>query len=260
MDDLPTLDTHAHVDLPVHPDDGALTRCGAVLAQTMNLDEAERSVVRSEPHVAWGVGCHPRSAAAQAAFTPPRFRALLERTAVIGEVGLDGGSAVPMETQLATLRAVLLEASERPRLVSIHSFRATRPVLDELRRTPVVAPMLHWWTGHADETSEAVELGCYFSIHAAVARRSLWRTRVPPERILLESDHGWGDPPEAIPLRIGWVEHLVGQQYGVSPEEIRLAGWRNFARLVAATGVDPLLPAGIRETLAQVPPIASELS
>jgi TatD DNase family protein len=251
MDSLPTLDAHAHVDLP-DDDRSALSRCGAVLAQTESLDEAARLAGQGVPLVAWGAGCHPRRGAAYDAFTLDRLREVMDCTAIVGEVGLDGGSAVPMERQLATLRAILAQVAERPRIVSIHSARATAPLLAELRRTPLAAPILHWWTGRADETSAAVALGCYFSVHAAVARRSIWRSRVPLDRVLVESDHGRGDPPEAIPLRIGWVEHLVAQQYGVTAGAVRLASWRNLAQLVAATGVQELLPEGIRETLARV--------
>jgi TatD DNase family protein len=64
---------------------------------------------------------------------------------------------------------------------------------DELRRKPIIAPILHWWTGTAAETLQAVELGCYFSVHSAVAWRSLFRTQVPLERLLVETDHGWAE-------------------------------------------------------------------
>ncbi len=54
-----------------------------------------------------------------------------------------------------------------------------------------------------------MELGCYFSVHSAVARYSIFRTQVPRERLLVESDHGWADPPGAIPHRVIWVEYLL---------------------------------------------------
>jgi len=246
----PTLDAHAHIDARLHPAPRGLAWVGAVLAQTVSLEEAERSVGQREPWVLWGVGCHPWFPGAQAAFTPERFRALLDRTAVVGEVGLDVGSRVPSATQLATFRAVLRTVAERPRMVSIHSLGATREVLAELRRTPVAVPVLHWWKGRAAETSEAVELGCCFSVHAAVARRTTWRTRVPLERILVETDQETDDPPEAIPAQIERVEDLLAEQYGISPEEVRLTVWRNFARIVEEIGVVDLLPPGIAGVLA----------
>jgi TatD DNase family protein len=230
---LPTLDAHAHID----PEED-LEECGAVLAQAFCLEEQPREA----PNVAWGVGCHPRVGNAQAEFDRDRFATLATRTAIVGEVGLDGGSRVPWDRQLATLRDILAVVADLPRIVSIHSFRATSQVLEELRSKPIIAPVLHWWTGTASETSEAVDLGCYFSIHSQVARRSKWRTRVPPERILIESDHGVHDPPAAIPLRVGWVEYLVAQQYGMTPVDVRRLAWRNFGTLVGATDTAALLP------------------
>jgi len=199
MRELLSLDAHAHFDPARTAQE--LRHSGAVLAMTLSLSEAERVAGRQEPYIAWGVGCHPRKAAAQDEFDPDRFAALARNTAMVGEVGLDGGSRVPLELQLRTLRAVLDWVAQTPRPVSIHSYRATGLVLVELRRRPVVIPILHWWTGSVAETREAVALGCYFSVHSAVARYSLFRTAVPPERVLVESDHGWSDPPAAIPCR-----------------------------------------------------------
>jgi TatD DNase family protein len=188
----PTLDAHGHIT-PKHSSKD-LEDSGAVLAMTLSLDEAALGVSRKESSIAWGVGCHPRFPKSQEAFDVKRFKALLQRTAVVGEVGLDTGSRVPLEFQLKNFRQVLEVVSGIPRLVSIHSYRATGLVLKELRQRPITIPVLHRWTGNADETSEAVELGCYFSIHSAVARQSKFHTRVPLERILLESDHGYNDP------------------------------------------------------------------
>jgi TatD DNase family protein len=207
MAEIPTLDAHAHLN----PMRGSyeLADIGAVLAMTLSLDEAEETLPCTDALVAWGVGCHPRKNAAQQAFNPRRFANLAERTAIIGEVGLDEASRVPIELQLRIFRTVLSYAARQPCIVSIHSFRSTSQVLEELQRTPVIAPILHWWTGSAAETRQAVELGCYFSVHSAVARRSIFRTQVPPERLLVESDHGWADPPGAIPHRLIWVEYLL---------------------------------------------------
>jgi hypothetical protein len=44
---------------------------------------------------------------------------------VIGEIGLDGAVRTPMEYQLAALRGILTVASDMPRLLSVHSYRAT---------------------------------------------------------------------------------------------------------------------------------------
>jgi TatD DNase family protein len=216
---------------------------------TTSLDEATLVVGRPEPFIIWGPGCHPRKVGAQQGFDAGLFRALCEQSAVVGEIGLDLGThaygVAPPELQLRHFRQALQVLAGLPRLVSIHAYRANAMVLDELRRTPIRVPVLHWWTGSADESCQAVELGCYFSVHSAVARQSKFRSHVPPDRVLVETDHGYDDPPAAIPCRVEWVEHLVGQQYGLEQAEVRRLVWRNFAAIVRETGTRRLLPAGL---------------
>jgi TatD DNase family protein len=175
-------------------------------------------------------------------FDAKRFRDLAEQSPIIGEIGLDTGSRVPLEVQQKTFRQALEIAADLRRPVSIHSYAATRLVLEELRRTPVPAPILHWWTGVAEETRYAVALGCYFSIHSQVARRSIFHTIVPPDRMLIESDHGFNDPPPAIPSRVQWVEYLVSQQLDVSVQETRHLAWHNLGRILRETGTLRILP------------------
>jgi TatD DNase family protein len=250
METRPSLDAHAHLDPKRTAEE--LAASGAVLAMTLSLDEAALVVGRPEPLITWGVGCHPRIGQAQESFDVQRFGELVERAAIAGEIGLDTGSRVPLALQLDNLRQALEVLAGLPRLVSIHSYRATGLVLEELQRRPVAFPVLHWWTGSAEETSRAVSLGCYFSIHSAVARWSQFRTRVPPERVLVESDHGYRDPPAAIPCRVEWVEHLVGQQLRLPVAEVRRLAWRNLARIVQETGTGNLLPERLAGILARV--------
>jgi TatD DNase family protein len=213
---------------------------------SLSLDEAAQVAERHDDYIAWAPGCHPRKLAPQQAFDVERLRELAKRSAFIGEVGLDTGSRVPMELQLRTFRHALDVAAELARPVSIHSYRATDLVLDELRRhagdRPIAVPILHGWFGSAAETREAVALGCYFSIHSQVARQSKFRTHVPLERVLVETDHGYDDPPAAIPCRIQWVEYLVAQQYRLDVQDLRQWVWQNFASIVRQTGVLDLLP------------------
>jgi TatD DNase family protein len=250
MGTLPTLDAHAHIRPDRRP--GELSRTGAVLAMTLSLDEAALVLDRHEPQISWGVGCHPRICKAQEAFNAERFGELVERAAIVGEIGLDTGSSVPIELQLKTFRQALDIVAYLPRLVSIHSYRATQLVLDELRRQPVAFPVLHWWTGTAEETQVAVSLGCYFSVHSAVARHSKFRTRVPPERLLIESDHGYNDPPAAIPCRVEWVEHLVGQQLKMDVKDVRRLVWQNLAVIIQSTSTSRLLPKLLEAILLEV--------
>jgi TatD DNase family protein len=250
IETLPTLDAHAHLQSTRTANE--LTSSGAVLAMALSVSEGALVVGRSEPLVAWGVGCHPRKVRAQQAFDVELFRDLVKRTAIVGEIGLDTGSRVPLEIQLRTFRQALEVIRDQPRIVSIHSYRATKLVIEELAKKPITVPVLHWWTGSVKETREAVQLGCYFSVHSAVARHSKFRTAIPRERILVESDHGYADPPAAIPCRIEWAEHLVGQQLKIGVKDVRRLIWRNFAALIRKTGTSGLLPESLRAIAAGV--------
>ncbi len=246
MDTLISLDAHAHLDPSRFTEELAGT--GAVLAMSLSLNEAERALSHHEGLIAWGAGCHPRKPKSQTEFNAQQFRQLVQKSAVAGEIGLDGGSRVPMDKQLSIFRQELDVLADCPRLVSIHAYAATGRVIEELQRRPVAAPVLHGWTGSSEETRQAVALGCYFSIHSAVARYSRFRLYVPRERILVESDHGYTDPPAAIPCRIGWVEYLVAQQYRMDVTDLRRLVWHNFAAIIRATDTLHLLP----ETLAAI--------
>lgn len=250
MKTLPSLDAHAHLD-PVRTS-GELADSGAVLAMTLSLDEAAHVIDRHEPIITWGVGCYPRKLKSQESFDAELFCKLMERTAIVGEIGLDTGSRVPLETQLRIFRQELEIVREFPRFVSIHSYRATGLIIKELKRKPIATPVLHWWTGNVDETREAVALGCYFSVHSAVARHSKFHTAVPCERILIESDHGYADPPAAIPCRVGWVEYLVAQQVKLNVKDVRRLVWRNFATIVHKTETQNLLPEPINAIIKEV--------
>jgi len=240
MKTLPSLDAHAHLD-PTRPA-SELAHSGAVLAMTFSLQGAALAVGRRDRNIAWGVGCHPGDLRAQQEFDIGLFRELVEQTAVVGEIGLDGGARVALRVQVQTFRQALRVITDLPRVVSIHSAGAAGLVLQELQRTPVAVPVLHGWRGTVAETRQAVALGCYFSVQAVMARHSKFRTAVPPERLLFETDHGTGDPPAAIPCRIEWTEHLIAQQLRLGVKEVRRLGWRNLRTIVRQADVHKLLP------------------
>ncbi|HLZ48813.1 MAG TPA: TatD family hydrolase, partial [Candidatus Limnocylindria bacterium] len=223
---LATLDAHVHIAADRRP--AELRAAGFALAMTLSAAEAELTLARHDPKVVWGVGCHPRRARAIAAFDAERFDELASSTPVIGEIGLDATSRVPHDLQLRPFRAALAVARDRGRVVSIHPHKASQAVLDELRRRPQPGAILHWWTGNADETRDAVRLGCAFSVHRAVARRLVW-LGVPRANLLVESDLGYADPPREVPVAIARTERLLADRLGITAGEVREAGWSTLS-------------------------------
>jgi TatD DNase family protein len=247
MPSLPTLDAHAHIKHTHSALD--LSTCGVVLAMTVSLEEASRAITRSDQTILWGIGCHPNEVDAQQRFDERIFRDLIKHTPIVGEIGLDKRSQVPFEAQLKTFRTILNIVADNPRLVSIHSNHATAEVLEELDRHPTSAAVLHWWSASNSRTKAAVELGCYFSINPAIARHSRFSKFVPIERILLETDHGYDDPPEEIPTKIESTEDAVAVKYLVDSASLRHTLWSNFRNVMERINGTDQLPDSIEHLL-----------
>ncbi|WP_410641239.1 TatD family hydrolase [Amycolatopsis sp. lyj-346] len=248
---LPPIDMHAHIEPDISP--GDLLELGSLIfAATRSLDEAERALQRSDPWTVWGVGCHPGLVGVQKAFDAARFAELIARTPYVSEVGLDGKSRVPMDTQRATLDAIFATLQENPRLTSIHSFGATDATLECLTTRSIHGAVLHWWLGNQAQTERAVELGCYFSVNASMLRKPELLASLPLDRVLAETDHPFGDRSGGQGRRPGKVEDVeraLARVHGIDSDDVRKAMWRNFAELVRSTKCGALLPRPVRVAL-----------
>jgi TatD DNase family protein len=251
---LPPIDMHAHIEADISAAD-LLELRSLIFAATRSLDEAEQALRRSDPWTVWGVGCHPGLVGVQKAFGSVQFAALISRTPYVSEVGLDGSSRVPLDTQRATFEAILTALQSDQRITSIHSYGATEVVLDCLTARPIQGAVLHWWLGDEGQTKRAIELGCYFSINVSSARRVETLRAIPIERVLTETDHPFGDRSSGAKRRPGNVESvelMLAQYYDINREALRLQVWRNLRDLVSRTRTAALLSRPVRVTLAAV--------
>lgn len=251
---LPPIDTHAHIDPGVDPRE--LEKLHAVVfAVTRSLAESQQALPRTDPWTIWGVGCHPGLARAQRAFCAEEFAARLSRTPLAGEIGLDGRSRVPLAKQRWTFRAALEVLSEMPRFTTIHTYLSTGVALEELEKMPTLVPVLHWWLGSLEETKRAVGLGCYFSINPSCVGRGDILSAIPPERVLTETDHPFGDKRirGSVPGHVEQVELELARHYGIAQGEMRRQVWRNLLRVVQVTGTARLYAPPVRTLLASLP-------
>ena len=238
MRQLPRLDVHSHISPDIAPDE--LEKLGAVVfIATKSLIEYTKVVDRRDLASVWGVGCHPSLVRAQSSFNSEQFKHAIKQTPYVAEVGLDGDSRVPIGRQEATLRTILSITEQNSRIVSLHSYRATTPLLtllSNLNRPKGL--VLHWWLGNEEETKRALDIGCYFSINFSMMRLSdAWKS-MPLERLLIETDHPFGDRFSVAPHFPGSVQDVeaaIARQYGINPYELRRQTWINFARIVKDT-------------------------
>jgi TatD DNase family protein len=248
---LPPLDLHAHID----PGTNArqLEQLGAVVfAATRSAKEFEQTLNRRDQVTIWGLGCHPGVRAAQAEFDAERFAGLMRNTPFLSEVGLDGAAQTDTETQVRIFRSILALAAQEPRIVSVHSKRATSQVLDLVEESSAAGIVLHWWLGSHSETQRAVALGCLFSLNRSMDARRLRHAGVPLARLLPETDHPAGNRPGGGLKQPGWtldVEQAVADAYAHTHEEVRAQSWRTLAGLTRSLDLDALFPKPIRAML-----------
>ena len=252
MRELPPLDVHAHVATDIPASD--LEGLGAVvLIATRSMADFELVSGRQDLVSIWGLGCHPSLVGVQRSFDAILFEQALARTPYVAEVGLDGGSRVPLEKQIETLHTILEMVDRLPRIVSLHSYRATSELIDLLAKHGAQpGRVLHWWLGDVEEIQRAIELGCYFSVNFSMVRTTETWKMSPLDRVLLETDHPSGDRFGAAPRqpgRVQPVEAAIAKHHGVTARVVRQHVWANFARIVSATGTRALLPEPVRRMI-----------
>ena len=195
------VDFHTHLDL--YPDlPAAIAACDRRRTATLTVTTTPKAFVRNRKladvskFVRVGLGLHPQLVAERAGEIA-LFEKLIGRSRYVGEVGLDAGPYHyrSLELQKSIFERILrLCAGEGGKILSIHSVRATKQVLDMLelhlpshRGTAV----LHWFSGSLVEVRRGVALGCYFSVNERMLASPNGRPilqEIPEDRLLTETD------------------------------------------------------------------------
>lgn len=132
--------------------------------------------------------------------TPQRVREYLnrcittiDRTSYIEEVGLDfsreGYST--KEIQIKTFEFVLDCTKNKSKIISLHSRRAEKDVLDMLIDKNINKAIFHWYSGSLSTLHKIVDLGYYFSINSAMVQSDNGKkiiAEIPKKQILTETD------------------------------------------------------------------------
>ena len=193
------IDFHCHLDLyadPVAVRDECQRR-GLYLLSVTTTPSAWKKTAElgaNGKRVRTALGLHPQLAQ-QRMGELALFDELLPAARYVGEIGLDGSAEFrsQWQGQGKTFEHILRRCSDAGgRIMSIHSRRASREVLDALEAFPNAGtPVLHWFSGSPRDLDRAVTLGCWFSVGPGMLAGQRGRSlvmRMPRQRVVTESD------------------------------------------------------------------------
>ena len=247
------FDFHCHLDLFPDPV-AAIAACEAGRIVTLAVTTTPKAWTQNrrwtagKRYVHAAPGLHPELAGERHDEV-----ALLEHfiteSPFVGEIGLDG--TAPHRKTWHVQREVFtraLQTAERlgGRVVTIHSRRAARDVLDCLAQNTTAArvlPILHWFSDSASVAQKAAEQGCYFSINhrmlAADSGIALVRS-LPAGRLLTETDAPFTevDGRKSEPRDVMATAEELAKTRGVSVAQISEILRVNAARVFAFAGLD----------------------
>lgn len=205
------VDAHCHPDWLPDPE-AALAQAGAagighwLLPGTEpgQWQEASRRF-GEDRRIRLAFGHHPWFIAEQSPDIRPLRDALMQtpQPVALGEIGLDfyrGSSPRPAaEHQEAWFEAQLALAAELDLPVIVHAVKAHDRVLRQLKRYPTVTGVIHAFLGPYDQAMAYVDKGWYLGCGSLILKSPKTRdafTRLPAERILLETDAPDMRPPQ----------------------------------------------------------------
>jgi TatD DNase family protein len=242
------VDFHCHLDLyPNHAD--LIAQCDRDEVATLTVTTTPKAWLRNmalasaSRYVRVALGLHPQLVSERASELP-LWKELLPGARYVGEVGLDAAPRYyrSFELQKQVFAEILLAcAAAGDKVLSIHSVRAARIVLDMLEKH--LPPgrgrvVLHWFTGSASDARRAVDLGCYFSINAEMLRNERHRATVaalPLSQLLTETDGPFTNVNEhmATPRDVAHTVQALAHLRGVEPARLATMICANLAQLLA---------------------------
>lgn len=249
---LPLVDFHCHLDL--YPDLESAVKeaeeaCVYTLAVTTTPKAWPRNfeTSRRTRHVRAGLGLHPQLVAERHSEIA-LWEAYLPQTRYVGEVGLDAGPQYyrSLDLQKQVFEHILKQCARAGgKILSVHSVRAATPVLDLIESSLPPAHrhiVLHWFTGSKAEARRATDLGCYFSVNAAMMTKEKSRALVatlPLERLLTETDGPFTqiDGHPARPADIETTIGILGRLRHLAPDMTATTVQTNLRTLLNAAGV-----------------------
>ena len=151
----------------------------------------------------------------------------LQNARYIGEVGLDFSSNMHVNEQIQFFTSLMEKCRYTNKIISIHSRKAVKPVLDIIGESFMFKPILHWFTGSINDAKIASQRGFYFSVNPNMVKTKKFNQLVkvlPRERVLIETDSPFTNGNGSHCDMLKFVDGEL-RNYGIEP-------WTNFQQLL----------------------------
>jgi TatD DNase family protein len=243
------IDFHCHLDL--YPDPHGVAReCeerGLYVLSVTTTPSAwagTSALAMGSVRTRTALGLHPQLAH-QRKGELPLFERLIGETRYVGEIGLDGGPEFKQHwnDQVEVFTRVLhICRAAGGRVMSLHSRRAARAVLDLIETCPEAGTViLHWFSGSSRELLRGVELGCWFSVGPGMLRTNKGRelaAKMPRDRLLTESDGPFAQVAgrSAWPWEAGEAIAELSSIWGVGRDDVERQLLANLSALGRVAG------------------------
>lgn len=239
------IDTHCHIDQYQNPHQ-IISECESQNIITIGVTNLPSHFQIGFPHVEFckkvrlALGMHPLYAHIHEKEFP-LFLNNIDRTSYIGEIGLDFSreGISTKEIQIKTFNKILKSIEGKKKILSIHSRRAEKEVLDLLINYKISNAIFHWYTGSQSLINRIVESGYYFSINPSMIESENGKkniSKIPLNYILTESDGPFikVNNKQIKPHNVSLVIDYLSKERNLTKVEIENVIFNNFKKLISS--------------------------
>lgn len=194
--------------------------------------------VKQYKKVRLALGMHPlKSELHKSEFN--KFLFYLDKTSYIGEIGLDFSreGINQKDLQIESFKRILSSISGKPKIVSLHSRRAEKEVLQLLIDNNISNAIFHWYSGSISLIDKIAKHGFYFSINPAMIKSENGKKiieRIPKHLLLTETDGPYITIKDNLvrPKDVELVEEFLAKKWSSTLSEVDEQIHKNFSCLI----------------------------
>lgn len=238
------IDTHCHIDLYKNPHE-ILRECETSNITVLAVTNLPSHFEMGHPHILpfkrarLALGLHPLKALEHKKEFP-RFIKNISKTSYIGEIGLDFSREgfATKDIQLKSFADILKLVSGEKKILSLHSRRAEREVLELLLKHEIKNAIFHWYSGPLNLIENIATAGYFFSVNTSMIKSDNGKkiiSRIPQTHILTETDGPFileNDQP-VHPRNISLVIDYLSKEWQKSTAQVEELISRNFKNLIS---------------------------